>query len=376
MRVYLYILSGIASASIGWSAGQFIISDLKWLERWPEMALFPCVAISLAIGMVATDIFLNNPTRPKRNLRSGWFPLTIAGGLGLLIGLGTGGITQVLLLPDVRDVIPIQDRFVRIIGWVLIGGAVGIAEGLTWRWRTVEAGDPKRFRERLQTSAIASSLIALVAALAFELLRQQLDGELPEAFREWEDPVGFSFLGALLGFALSIATSPSYMAALRAGAGFEYTDMGSDGNSQQNQSNDRSNDYPRIEKNLKPRLKFVNDDYTDIIEEGRSIQLPGNGKIKIGSVSGNQPNGFGSNICIPGLPPHVADIELYPGKTLLFPNPKAYGIIELKGDRLTSARKIELKHNDMIAFHVDQGGYNGKKLFRFVYYNRFLDPQA
>ena len=351
---------------IGWSAGQFIISDLKWLEQLPEMALFPCVAISLAIGMVATDIFLNNPTRPKRNLRSGWFPLSIAGGLGLLIGLGTGGITQVLLRPEIREIIPISDRFVRIVGWVLIGGAVGIAEGLTWRWRSVEAGDEKRFQERLKTSAIGSSLIALVAALTFELLRQGLKGQLPEAFRVWEDPVGFSFLGALLGFALSIATSPSYMAALRAGSGFEYTDMGNYGNSQPSQSNDE----PKIQKHIEPRLKFVSDDDTEKIEEGLSIQLPGRGeKIRIGS-------GSGAHIYIPGLPPHVADIDLYPGKTLLIPNSPAFGIIELKGDRLTSAKPIELKHNDIIAFHADRGGYNGKKLFRFVYYNRFLDPQA
>lgn len=366
MRTYLYILSGIASALLGWSAGQFIISDLKWLEPWPEMALFPCVAISLAIGMVATDIFLNNPIRPKRNLRSGWFPMSIAGGLGLLIGLGTGGITQVLLHPGVREVIPISDRFVRIVGWVLIGGAVGFAEGLTWRWRSVEAGDEKRFWERLKTSAIASSAIALVAALIFELLRQWLDGELPEAFRVWEDPVGFSLLGALLGFALSIATSPSYMVALRAGSGFEYTeytDMGSDGSQ-------LTNDEPKIQKHLAPRLKFVSDDYSEKIEEGLSIQLPGRGKkIRIGS-------GSGAHIYIPGLPPHVADIDLYPGQTLLIPNSQVYGIIEHKGDRLTAASKIELKHNDIIAFHADQGGYNGKKLFRFVYYNRFLDPQA
>ena len=357
MRTYLYILSGIALALIGWSAGQVIISDLKWLEKWPEMALFPCVAISLAIGMVATDIFLNNPTRPKRSLRSGRLPMGIAGGLGLGMGLVTGLITQSLLHPEVREVIPIPDAFVRIVGWVLIGGAVGIAEGLTWRWRSVEAGDEKRFRERLLSSAIASSLIALVAALLFEILRQLLDGQLPEAFRVWEDPLGFSLLGALLGFALSIATSPSYMVALRAGAGFEYTDG-------------RSNDDPKIQKQLDPRLKFVNNDDELTIEEGRSILLPGRGeKIRIGS-------GSGAHIYIPGLPPHVADIDLYPGKTLLIPNSQAFGIIEHKGDRLTSASKIELKHNDIIAFHADQGGYNGKKLFRFVYYNRFLDPEA
>lgn len=355
---------------IGWSAGQFIISDLKleWLQQLPELALFPCVAISLAIGIVATEIFLSNPTRPKRNLRSGWLALTIAAGLGLIIGLASGGITQILLYPATRAQLSVSSQFVRIVGWLLIGLAVGIAEGWTWRWRSVEAGDKRRFWQRLLTSAIASSFAALAAALIFEWWRQQLGGEIPAAQKGWEDPLGFSLLGALLGLVLSISTSPSYMVALRAGAGFEYIETMAhyDDDGQQT----ISTNHPRIQKQLKPRLKFVSDDYSDRIEEGLSIQLPGRGKkIRIGS-------GSGAHIYIPGLPPHVADLDLSPGIAKLVPNPAVYDRIELRGDRLTSARPIDLRHNDMIAFHADEGVYHGKKLFRFVYYNRFLDPQA
>ncbi|MGK7901544.1 MAG: hypothetical protein AB4352_09040 [Hormoscilla sp.] len=368
MRVYLYILSGIASALIGWSAGQFIISDLEWLQQLPELALFPCVAISLAIGIVATEIFLSNPTRPKRNLRSGWLALTIAAGLGLIIGLASGGITQILLHPVTRKQLSVSSQFVRIVGWLSIGLAVGVAEGWTWRWRSVEAGDNKRFWQRLLTSAIASSLAALAAALIFEWWRQQLGGEIPEAQKGWEDPLGFSLLGALLGLVLSISTSPSYMVALRAGAGFEYVETMD--NYDDDSQRTISTNHPRIQKQLKPRLKFVSDDYSDRIEEGLSIQLPGRGKkIRIGS-------GSGAHIYIPGLPPHVADLDLSPGTAKLVPNPAVYDRVELRGDRLTSARPIDLRHNDMIAFHADEGVYHGKKLFRFVYYNRFLDPQA
>jgi hypothetical protein len=52
MRTYLYISSGIASALIGWSLGHVIISDLQWLENIPELGLFSCMAIFLAIGIV------------------------------------------------------------------------------------------------------------------------------------------------------------------------------------------------------------------------------------------------------------------------------------------------------------------------------------
>lgn len=368
MRTYLYILSGIATALIGWSLGHVIISDFKWLEKMPELILFPSVAIFLAIGIVAVDIFLSNPTRLKRNLKTGFIPLILAAGLGLLIGIASGGIVQIGLHPDLRNNVPPELAvFVRIIGWVLIGAAVGLAEGWTWRWRSIEAGDARRYQQRFWTSFIAGSLTALVAALIFEWLRQKLGGEMPEALRAWEDLVGFSLLGGLLGLVLSFSTSPSHTIALRAGAGFEYVElMGNYGSTQATEITD----YPRIEKEKKPRLKFVSNDYSFRIEEGLSIQLPTRGKIKIGSNLGYV------NIYIPGLPEHLADLDLAPGQTVLIPDGKFYDKIEYRGQGLNDPEPIKLKHNDMIAFHALKEGYNGKKLFRFVYYNRFLDPQG
>ncbi|MGK7918405.1 MAG: hypothetical protein AB4080_00125 [Trichodesmium sp.] len=372
MRIYLYILSGITSALIGWSLGQFILSDLGWLKKFPELALFPCIAISLAVGIVAIDIFLSNPTRFKRNFNRGLIPLSIAIGLGFFIGISSGGLVQILLNPLLRDkVITIPDKLVRIVGWILIGGAVGLAEGWTWRWRSIEAGDKRRFLQRLTISLSTSILTALVAAIIFEILREKMGG-MPTTLKAWEDPIGFSLLGGLLGLVLSFSTSPSHLVALRAGAGFEYTE-----NVNINQPQISSN-YPHIQKELLPKVKFVSNNLTDKIEEGLSIQLPARGKVKIGSaklkILGNQQ--FGVNICIPGLPLHIADLDLEPSQTILVPNLKFFSKIEYQGEPLKESTPIKLKHNDLITFHAENGVYNGKKLFRFVYYNRFLDPQS
>ena len=186
MRIYLYILSGITSALIGWNLGQFIMNDLDLSKSIPEeMILFPCVAISLAVGMVINEIFISNPTRPKLNLRTATIPLSIAVGLGIPIGLLFGLIYQILLLS------PIPGNVIRPLSWVLIGSLVGLTEGLTWWWRSVEAGDRKRFRQRLTVGLIAASSAALVAALLFESIRRPL-GQIPMQYKGFEDPLGFS----------------------------------------------------------------------------------------------------------------------------------------------------------------------------------------
>ncbi len=361
MRIYLYILAGVTSAIIGWNLGQFFITDLGLLKQFPEIVLFPCIAFSLAIGMVITEIFISNPTRPKLTLRIAWFPVIIAGGLGILAGLIAGGISEILFLPQIRVPTPI----VRTLGWLLIGSSIGLAEGLTWRWHSIEAGDRKRFWQRFRISLFGASTASLVAAFIFELLRQLL-GNFPKEISGVEDPLGFSILGMLLGFVFSISTSPSYMAALRAGAGFEYTTINSD-RIYDSSTTILSDAHPRIEQ---PRLKFVSDSDTDKIEEGLSIQLPTKGTVTIGS----EPT---ANIFIPGLPPHVADIQLNHRETLLVPNQEYYQTIEVNGERLNSRQPIRLKHNNVLAFYSkDEDLKYGNKMFRFVYYNRFLDPQG
>lgn len=361
MRIYLYILAGITSALIGWNLGQFFLTDLDLLKQFPEIALFPCIAISLAIGMVMNEIFISNPTRPKLCFRIAKIPLLIALGLGLLAGLIAGGISQILFLPQIRVPTPI----VRTLSWLLIGSSVGLAEGLTWRWRSMEAGDPKRFWQRFKTSVLAASGASLVAALLFEFIRTAL-GQMPAAFKGAEDPLGFSILGLLLGLAFSITNSPSYMGALRAGAGFEYTGPTYEDFDPQKMISPQA--YPYIDKSF---LKFVSDGEAYEIEEGLSIQLPATGTIRIGSAVKK------AHICIPGLPLHAADLMLKQREAVLSPNPKFFYTIEVNGDRLGSRRDIRLKHNYVLTFYtLNQGGLDEEKIYRFVYYNRFLDPQA
>lgn len=360
MRSYLYILAGITSTLIGWNLGQVFLTDLGLLKSFPELVLFPCIAVSLAVAMVFTEIFISSPTRPKLCWRIALLPISIAAGLGILAGLISGGIAQIVLLPQIR----FDTRILRIVCWLFIGTSTGIAEGVTWRWHSIEAGDKKRFWQRFQTSVMASTAASLAAALIFEILRQI--GAFPPAFKGIEDPIGFSILGMLLGFVFSISTSPSYMAALRAGAGFEYTgpiyydDPG---------GSNIAPAYPMIDKQ-EAKLKFVSDSESDQIEEGLSIQLPAIGTIKIGSADK-------ANIKIPGLPLHVADLEIKVREAILKPNSKFYGNIEVNGDRLTSRKDISLKHNYVLTFYPkDENTTDEEKFYRFVYYNRFLDPQA
>jgi hypothetical protein len=362
MRVYLYILAGISSALIGWNLGQFILSDLGWLKSVPELVLFPCIAISLAIGMVSNEIFLSHPTRLKQSFRKVRLPLLMATGLGLAAGLVAAGLALITLLPGFPNV----PGLLRTLSWLLIGAAVGLAEGLTWRWHSAEAGDSRRFYQRLGISIGGGTIAALLAALGFEWLRQQVS-TFPPVLASLEDPLGFAGLGALLGLTFSLSNSPSYMAALRAGGGFEYENP--------TLAKIRADTATGV-KLSKPTLnseflKFVGDAYYDInIEEGRSIQLPGRGKIIIGSAAD-------ADLCLPGIAEYAAELHIQPRETILVPQKDAENNIALGRQSLDSLRPRILRHNDLLTFHITQDtNLYGKSFYRFVYYNRFLDPQA
>jgi hypothetical protein len=113
----------------------------------------------------------------------------------------------------------------------------------------------------------------------------------------------------------------------------------------------------------------VNDSESERIEEGLSIQLPARGSIHIGSTLNK------SNIYIPGLPKHIAELKISPRETILEPNSRFYKDIEVNGRRLDSKKPISLKHNTILTFYAENNE-SQKQLYRFVYYNRFLDPQA
>jgi len=356
MRIYLYLLAGITSALIGWNLGQFFLADLGLLKLAPEIILFPCITISLALGMVMNEIFISNPTRTKLSFRRAKIPIIIAIGLGLVAGLVAGVISQILFLPQVDLPTPL----IRTLGWFLIGSSVGLAEGFTWRWHSIEAGDRRRYQQRLRISIIAASVASLVAALLFELIRLFLENISPE-LKAIEDPIGFSILGLLLGLVFSITNSPSYLAALRAGAGFEYR---MDFDFEDSETEEKNQPYINIS-----RLRFVSNP-DEAIEEGLSIELPPRGKITIGSDAS-------ADICIPGLPPQLAQLDVQARETLLVPEREHIYSIEVNGEKIASRRRVALKHNYILTFYSQkQDSDNEEKIYRFVYYNRFLDPQA
>ena len=101
-------------------------------------------------------------------------------------------------------------------------------------------------------------------------------------------------------------------------------------------------------------MTFSND-LTDKIEEELSIQLSPRGKVKIGSaqlkILGSQQ--FGVNICLPGLPLHIADLDLALSQTILVPNLNFFNRIEYQGDRLNESKPIKIKHNYLIKFYTE-----------------------
>ena len=374
MKPYFYILAGITSALLGWNIGQLFLSDfglfnlLAKIGIFPEIILFPCIAVSLAMGSIANEIFLSNPTRPKISLRILPAPLFIAFIIGIFSGLGAGGISQILLAPEIA----VPPFIVRVCGWLIVGASVGSAEGLSWRWRSIEAGHPKYFQKRLFLSMITASIASLIAASAFELLRQ-VQGSMPASLKPYEDPFGFAILGLCLGIAFSITNfTPSYLPALRAGSGFEYS--GEEYDDIDPRRTVLSRDYPRINSSL---VKFISyrsqyeydDDHK--IEEGLSMELPDQGIIRIGSA-------YKAQICLPHLPLHAADIRLRGKNAVLFPNPKFFNSVAINGRRLSSRRNIHLKHNYVLTFYTNTQDDNIEvpECYRMVFYNRFFDPMA
>ena len=353
------LLAGIISALIGWSLGELFATDFHLLEQqqMKEVVIFPFITISLAMGMVLNEIFISTPTRPKLCWRKAFLPLfmplpsapiPIALMLGTVLGLMAGLVSQLLYLPYNF----IQPWIVRTLSWLLIGLSVGLAEGLTWLWLSIEARGQQRFFVSIGGGITAS----ILAALLFESIRN--DANLPILFRQFEDPIGFTLLGLLLGLAFAITNSPSYLAALRAGEGFEYTYL------------IINNPPPIIDRSS--NLKFVSDYGEDKIEEGLSIQLPGKGTITIGS------DGKKAQIVLPGIADRAAEISLLGREAKLRPRAQPYQAIALNGSKLTSSREITLKHNDFLTFYTitDDGRIDEEKIYRFVFYNRFLDPEA
>ncbi|MFM7476273.1 MAG: hypothetical protein ACKO2T_11245, partial [Microcystis aeruginosa] len=77
------------------------------------------------------------------------------------------------------------------------------------------------------------------------------------------------------------------------------------------------------------------------------------------------------------------DTEPYLGEILVTKQdatliPKSSGNIQIQrnGNPIPVKREISLKHNTLITFITNGTDDYQPKMYRFVYYNRFLDPDA
>jgi hypothetical protein len=381
IRFYFYALAGIILPLLGWVISQGLMIFIPPLKTYPEIIVFPCIAACLSMGMVINEIFLSNPIRRRLNFRRAKMPILYALGMGISGGFLVGGILQFAYLPNLG----LSDRTARVLGWICIGVTVGLVEGVTWKFRSMEAGDVSRRNKRLYSSLFGATLGASIAAAIFEAIRGLFETS-NSLLKTIEDPIGLCLLGLVLGTVFSLTTSPSYLAALRAGKGFEYRQIEL---RKGEEPLDKTVNFnlvsppPVISSESIKSLKFVSEREGVVkIDEGLSIQLPDKGSVQIGGIAKNQaPNGkfVGSDIYLPGLPPHVATIDLDRTKATLIPNPTQFERIEVNGNRLKVLRDVSLKHNTLIAFYTDEpDDYNPKqkKMYRFVYYNRFLDPES
>lgn len=344
MRLLIYTISGTFSALIGWSLSQIVLLDLPLatLTINPDIIILPIVTTCLSFAMIATEIFLSNPTRYKANKRilSRYCKGAII--TGTIGGLIAATLSFILYQTNVPSII------VRVITWSLLGLFIGLGEATSWKFRSVERGTSKAKR-RIVKVLLFGLIAGLTAALYIEIIRQLFN------LGGYEDPIGFLILGLLLGVWFSQATSPTYQIALRAGQGFEAVDP--------KYTNVANNEQSCLNST---QVRFVSLDNSNYIEEGLSIQLPTKTKQPIVIGSSQQ-----ADIIIPALPEQAAAIEIHKHHAML--KCLTHQTVQVQAKLLTEGKKITLRHNNILTlFHAS----DENKYYRFVFYDQFLDPEA
>lgn len=355
-RLGFYTLSGIISALIGWSLCQIFLIDMgtivnklpllkDFFDKFPpDIILLPVVAACLSVAMVVVEIFLNNPTRYKANKRILPPYLWTAIAAGIVAGLVSAAFTWMLYASA------LPSGVVRVVSWSLIGLFTGLGESISWQFRSIE-GETSKAKKRILRVTLFGFFAGFIASIIVEIIHSLINLE------GIQDAVGFLILGISLGAFLSFGTSPSYQAALRAGYGFEiYID--------------KSGDFPQLKNSL---LRFVSEDIDEeekYIEEGLSIQLPS--KLEKPLFIGSD---TGADIYIPNLPEKCASIKIkernYIIKCLTEDSVKINQDLKCRGEEAT------LRHNQILTLYCkNANNKNAKNFYRFVFYDRFLDPQA
>ena len=111
---------------------------------------------------------------------------------------------------------------------------------------------------------------------------------------------------------------------------------------------------------------FIPDNDYKHIEEGVSIQLPGktNKLIIIGS-------GDTADIYIPHLPEECASLQVNSDNVII--RCLAEESVKIQQRFLPENKTTTLKHNQILTLYHEN---NEEKFYRFIFYNRLLDPQA
>ncbi|KYC35195.1 hypothetical protein WA1_08535 [Scytonema hofmannii PCC 7110] len=360
-RLLLYILSGIIAALISWDIAQIILGLVRkigdgTLPFRPDFILLPFLAFFFAITMVATEIFLSNPTRYRNNFQTlrSYFLKTILWSAiaGLCAAIST------FILYEMKG---LTAENVKRIAWCIIGLSTGICEGLSWRSRSAE-GLTSKGTKRIKNTILFGSIAGFSAALIVENLFHNAN-----FLKQYHEPFGFLAFGCILGALLSFATSPTYQVALRAGEGLASINPKV---LEEEVKNGAIRDLPKLTPRgafqfvVEPPNEGANAKEPDVIEEGLSIQLPDGKPITIGG-------GDRDDIYLPQIPPKCAEIMVkFPYAKItcnstnaveIFPQPK----------KKSQTSEYTLWHNQIITFKSP----DAEKVYRFVFYDRFLDPQ-
>ena len=363
MRAGFYTLSGIFSALIGWSISQIIWQEIgayltpfipQGFNLPPYIILLVIVTPCIASGMIIAEIFISNPTRYQANWRVlSRTSLKKVFLVGAFLGLVLSIFNWMLLASNWSG------GFVRIISWLIIGAFAGLAESISWSWRSIE-GTGNRVIQRIIQSTLFGAGAGFFAASFCEGVNRALG--------QYQEPFGFFLFGALLGLGLSFASTPTYQVALRAGTGFEAKKKPRSrkaANTQIQTIHTSPTQILRLALNNQS-LKFIPDDDYKHIEEGVSIQLPAKTKKPLIIGSGDD-----ADIYIPHLPERCASLQVNSGTVII--RALAEDAVRIQQKFLAESKTTTLKHNQILTLYHE---HDEEKFYRFIFYNRLLDPQA
>jgi hypothetical protein len=361
-RLLFYILFAIISSLLGWSLSQFLLDVIQFACRllrvssdyniFSYLLLFSIVISMIVLGIIIAELFSSNPTRHKLNkkilFQQSMFSIIISG----VISGGILGIANWYLLSS-----GLPSSLIRILSWAIIGSVVGFAESISWSFYSIEVTQDRKNQRNIKNICLGG-LGGLTAALLFETLRGGVGS--------YKEPLGFLLLGGSLGLFLCFATRPNYQVALRAGHGFE-TIQRSRVRSGVKLSNANNSGILMTRAALcNPELHFVPYKTAKNIEEGLSIQLPAKTNLPI--VIGSKEN---ADIFIPDIPYECASLRVVNNEVEL--ECLAEDMVQIQKKKFHEGRRVLLKHNQILTFYHED---DDTKFYRFVFYNRFLDPQA